>query len=103
LEAPDRVPAPRGGEGAIKVVVTRLDGGESAMELRAVAVPAGLSLEPVTVRAGGTLADVKFKAAGQSAVTIVLEGRVGDRILGRTHPIVLDPKCERQSEKRECR
>jgi hypothetical protein len=90
LEAPDRVPAPRGGEGAIKVVVTRLDGGESAMELRAVAVPAGLSLEPVTVRAGGTLADVKFKAAGQSAVAVVLEGRIGDRILGRTHPIVLD-------------
>jgi hypothetical protein len=90
MDVPDRVPAPRGKPGTVKVVVTRLDGGDAPLELRAVQVPAGLVLAPVTVQAGATLADVPFTASAEAPVTIVLEGVAAGRVLGRSHPIVLD-------------
>jgi hypothetical protein len=89
MDVPDRVSAQPGKPGTIKVVVTRLDESDAPLQLRALQLPAGLVLEPVTIPAGVTLADVRFTAAAAPA-SLVLEGVVAGRVLGRTHPIVID-------------
>jgi hypothetical protein len=93
MDVPDRVPAPRGKTGVVKVVVTRLDGGDVPMQLRLTEIPAGVTLEPVTVQPGGTLADVPFKSSAEKPVTIVIEGVAAGKVLGRSHPILLDPNA----------
>src|SRR5262245_20303065 len=90
MDAPDRVTAARDKPGSVKVVITRLDGGEAPLELRGVEVGAGLVLEPATVPAGATLADVRFTASGGSPASFVLEGVADGRVLGRLHPVVVD-------------
>jgi hypothetical protein len=94
MDVPDRLPASRGKPGAVKVIITRLDGSEEPMQLRAIEVPAGLVLKPVTVQAGVTLADIPFTASSDAPVSIVLEGAVGGRVLGRSHPIVIDTSAK---------
>src|SRR5262249_17531956 len=69
MDVPDRIPAPRGKPGAVKVVLTRLDGADTQLQLRAVEIPEGLTLAPFTVT-GNTLADVPFTLAAEKAVTI---------------------------------
>lgn len=90
LGAPDRVSAPMGGEGTIQVVVTRLDDGTAPLELRPAETPEGLVIEPVTVRSGGTLADVKVAASAKGPFSIILEGKTEGKLLGRSHPIIID-------------
>jgi hypothetical protein len=70
-------------------VVTRLDNGDAPLQLRAVQLPAGLVLEPVTVSPGATLVDVPFIAAA-GPVSLVLEGVAAGNVLGKTHPISID-------------
>ena len=89
LDVPDRVAAPRG-KGTVKVVITRLDDGKAPLELHAVNAPAGVVVEPATVQPGGTLADLKVTAPADAPVTIVLEGTTAGKVLGRTHPILID-------------
>jgi len=89
LDVPDRVAAP-GGKGTVKVVITRLDDGKAALELHAVNPPAGVVVESVTIPAGGTLADVKVIASTAAPVTIVLEGATAGKVLGKSHPILID-------------
>jgi hypothetical protein len=89
MDVPDRISAQPGKPGTFKVVVTRLDDGDAPLQLRAVQLPAGMVLHPVTVPAGATLVDVQFTAAAGPAA-VVLEGVVAGTVLGRTHPIAID-------------
>ena len=91
LGVPDRVNAPKGKPGTIPVVITRLDDGEAPLELHVIQAPAGVTVETVTVRPGGTLADIKVTAAIEKPVSIVLEAVTGGKVIGRSHPIVVDP------------
>jgi len=91
LGVPDRVNASKGKPGSISVVVTRLDGGEAPMELRVVQAPAGVTVEPVEVRPGGTLAEIKVTAAIEKPVSIILEAFTAGKLIGQSHPIVIDP------------
>ncbi len=91
LGVPDRVNAPKGKPGTIPVVVTRLDDGDAPLELHVIQAPAGVTVETATVRPGGTLADIKVTAAIEKPVSIVLEAVTGGKVIGRSHPIVVDP------------
>src|SRR5262249_23572516 len=91
LGVPDRTPAPKGKPATIPVVITRLDGGEAPLELRVLKLPDGVTVEPVTVRPGGTLADVKINASLDKAIPVVLEASTAGKVIGQSHPIVLDP------------
>jgi len=71
-------------------VITRLDDGKAPLELHAVNAPGGVVVEPATIQAGGTLADVRVTAPADAPVTIVLEGTTGGRVLGKSHPILID-------------
>ena len=88
LDVPDRVSAAPGKPGSIKVVVTRLDGGDGPMQLRA-AQSSGVAIEPATVPAGATLADILFTGP-EKPTSVVLEGVAGGVVLGKTHPIIID-------------
>jgi hypothetical protein len=90
LGVPDRVSTSMGGEETIQVVVTRLDDGTAPLELRPAEIPEGLLIEPVTVRPGGTLADVKVAASANGPFSIILEGKTEGKLLGRSHPITID-------------
>ena len=91
LGVPDRVNAPKGKPGTIPVVITRLDGGEAPLELRVIQAPAGLKVETVTVRPGGTLADIRVAAEIEKPVSIVLEAFTAGKLIGQSHAIVIDP------------
>ena len=93
LDVPDQIAAPAGEETRIPVVITRLDNGTEPLELRAVNLPEGVSVEPATVRAGVTLSDLKVMSKSGAAAKIVLEGVVAGKTLGTSHPIVIDPKA----------
>jgi hypothetical protein len=93
MDVPDRAPAPRGKPGTLKVILTRLDGGETPIQLQAVDAPEGLTLGPVTVQAGSTLADVPFTLSAEKAVKIVIEAVSAGKVLARSHPVVLDPNA----------
>jgi hypothetical protein len=90
LDVPDRVSAPKGRQGIIKVVITRLDGGKAPLDLHALNT-AGVAVEPAVVPPGGTLADVKVTTSSEAPVVIVLEATTEGRVLGKSHPIVIDP------------
>jgi hypothetical protein len=92
LEVPDRISA-AGGKGTIKVVITRLDSGKDPLELQTVGSPAGVVVEPAVVAAGGTLAEIHVTAPSPGPVSIVLQGKTNGQVLGRSHPIVIDPKA----------
>ncbi len=91
LGVPDRVNAPKGKPGTIPVVITRLDDGEAPLELRVMQAPAGVKVEAATVRPGGTLADIHVAAEIEKPVSIVLEAVTGGKVIGQSHPIVVDP------------
>lgn len=91
LDVPDRVSASRGKPGSIKVVVTRLDEGKAPLELRAANAPGGVVVEPATLQPGGTLVELKVSASIESPASIVLEGTTAGKVLGRSHPILIDP------------
>jgi len=97
LEVPDRTTVPPGGEATVQVVVSRLDGGESPLELRAVNVPEGISIESVTIRPGATLADMKItaKAGGPGPLSAIIEGVAEGKVLGRTRPLEIEVRAGR--------
>ncbi len=90
FDAPDRVAARPSNQGTVKLVVTRLDGGSAPLEIHASSSPAGVSVESVTVAAGTTLAEVKVTASAEMPGSIVLEGVSAGKVLGRSHPILVD-------------
>jgi hypothetical protein len=101
LETPERTTIPPTGEGALQIVISRLDGGSSPLELRPVNLSAGLVIEPVTVRAGSTLADLKIAATGKGPFSAIIEGVAGGKVLARSHPIEIEMRANRsRSEER---
>jgi hypothetical protein len=72
----------RAGLGKLTVILTRLDdgGGELVID--------GDGVAPVVVPAGVTRAEVVFTKPGE----IVLNGRVGARVLGRSAPVLVEGK-----------
>ena len=76
------------------MVITRLDGGDAPLEVRVIEAPAGVTVETVTVRPGGTLADIKVTAEIEKPATIVLQARTAERRIGQSHRIVVDPAAQ---------
>ncbi len=72
----------RAGLGKLTVILTRLDDGGGDLVIE------GDGVAPVVVAAGVTRAEVVFTKAGE----IVLNGRVGDRVLGRSAPVRVEGK-----------
>lgn len=72
----------RAGLGKLTVILTRLDETDGDLVID------GDGVAPVTVPAGVTRAEVVFTRAGE----IVLNGRVGGRVLGRSAPVRVEGK-----------
>jgi hypothetical protein len=72
----------RAGLGKLTVILTRLDEGGGDLVID------GDGVAPVVVAAGVTRAEVEFTRAGE----IVLNGRVGARVLGRSAPVLVEGK-----------
>ncbi len=72
----------RTGLGKLTVILTRLDDGGEDLVID------GDGVAPVVVAAGVTRAEVVFTKPGE----IVLNGRVGDRVLGRSAPVRVEGK-----------
>jgi hypothetical protein len=99
LEVPDRISVPANGEETVQIIISRFDEGTAPLELKAAALPEGLSIDPVTVRPGATLADLKVAASGKGPFTVVLEGSSDGKVLGQSHPIAVQiggPRSARQ-------
>ena len=95
FEAPERTTVPPGGEATLQLVVTRLDNGEAPLELRAVDSPAGLMIEPNTIRPGATQASLKISASGPGPYSVMIEGVADGKVLGRTAPISVEVRAGR--------
>jgi len=89
LTAPDRVAVAPGKSARVKVVVARMDDGSQPLEIGAEPT-AGVAVEPVTVAAGGTLADLMVTNSAEGAGRFTLVGKVAGKTIGRSHPIVID-------------
>jgi hypothetical protein len=95
LEAPERTTIPPTREATVQVVVTRLDGGSTPLELRPAKLSDGLAIEPVAVRPGATLADLKVTAAGAGPFSAIIEGVAGGKVIGRSHPVEFEIRAGR--------
>jgi hypothetical protein len=95
LETPERVTIRPAGDAAVQVVVNRMDGGTSPLELRPTKMSAGLSIEPKTVQPGATLADLRVRASGPGPFSAIIEGTADGRVLGRSHPIEFEVRAGR--------
>jgi hypothetical protein len=84
------VTAGPGKPGEIRVIVNRLDEGESPLEIVA-ETPAGITVEPATVPPSTTVATLRVTSSASDAASIVLIGRTEGKQLGRSHPIVVAP------------
>jgi hypothetical protein len=81
------------GAASFTAIVTRLDEGSVLpLELTLEAAGEGLTLEPVEVPANATRAEVKLRGSRQAVGEFVLVGRVGGRVVGKSHPITVRSK-----------
>jgi hypothetical protein len=90
LSTPDKVTAGPGKPGEIRVIVNRLDDGESPLEIVA-ETPAGITVEPATVPPSTTVATLQVTSSANDPATIVLIGKTEGKQLGKSHPIVVAP------------
>jgi hypothetical protein len=88
LGTPDKVAVAAGKSGSIKVVVTRLDEDTAPLEIAAEG-PDGIVVEPATVQAGTTLAELKVTSSAVRPATVVLIGKSAGKVLGKSNPIVI--------------
>ena len=91
LTTPNRVTVALGKSAKMNVVIARMDDGNQPLEIGA-EPEAGLTVAPVTVAPGGTLAEIEVtnSAAGPKSLTLV--GKVGGKAIGYSHPITIDDK-----------
>ena len=75
------------------MIVTRLDGGSGPIEIAAEA-PEGVVVEPATVKDGATVTELKVTTSAKRAAPVVLIAKTGGKLLGKSHPIVIDPSGE---------
>jgi hypothetical protein len=95
LGIPDQTTVPPDGESTVQVVITRLDGGDGPLELRPVDLTEGLAIEPVTVRPGATLADLKISVAGKGPFSAIIEGVSDGKVLARSHQLEIEVRAAR--------
>jgi hypothetical protein len=75
------------GRAKLTVIVTRLDGVEAPLELAIEAAAEGLQLKGKPLAVGETRAEVELEAAEKAPGMVVIAGRVGGVVVGRSHPI----------------
>jgi len=91
LGVPDRVGVPKGKPGTIRVIVNRFDDSRAPLELAADEAPPGFIIEPAIVQPGMTVGELKVTTTAEKPATIVLVGKTGGKVLGKSHPIVISP------------
>jgi len=90
LSAADKVNVVPSKPSSIKVLVDRFD--ESSLPLEIYAeTPGGVVVEPATIDGSTTTAVVKVTSLVDRPVSVVLLGKANGRVLGKSHPIVIDP------------
>jgi hypothetical protein len=82
---------------SIKVLVNRFDESGAPLEIVGQA-PAGVTVEPATIRGSATTADVKVTSSLERPVAVVLIGKAEGKLLGRSHPILIDPSRKSASQ-----
>jgi len=97
LSAADKVTVARGKAASIKVLVDRFDAGNVPLEIAAEA-PKGVVVEPATVQGSATTAVVKVTSTMDHPASVILLGKAGGRLLGKSHPIVIDPSGKAASQ-----
>jgi len=97
LSAADKVTVAPGKAGSIKVLVDRFDASNVPIEIAAVA-PSGIVVEPAMVQGSATTAVVKVTSLVDRPASVVLVGKADGRLLGKSHPIVIDPSGKTASE-----
>jgi hypothetical protein len=97
LSAADKVNVAAGKAASIKVLVDRFDAGNVPLEIAADA-PSGISVEPAIVEGSATTAIVKVTSTMDHPASVVLLGKANGRLLGKSHPIVIDPSGKTMSQ-----
>lgn len=87
LGVPKTLSMNKNGEAKFSAIVTRLDEGAEPLELTLEAAADGLVVEPVSVPASSTRADVKLRASATAPGDFVLVGKVNGAVLGKSHPV----------------
>lgn len=90
LSAADKINVTPGKPASIKVLVDRFDETGAQLEIAAEA-PSGVVVEPAVVNGSATTANVKVTSSVDRPVAVVLLARADGKLLGRSHPIVIDP------------
>jgi len=97
LSAADKVTVAPGKAASFKVLVDRFDAGTVPLEIAAEA-PNGVVVEPATVQGSATTTVVKVTSTMDHAASVVLVGKANGRLLGKSHPIVIDPSGKTASQ-----
>ncbi len=97
LSAADKVTVAGGKAASIKVLVDRFDAGNVPLEIAAEA-PSGIVVEPATVQGSATTVVVKVTSTMDHPASVVLVGKADGRLLGKSHPIVIDPSGKTASQ-----
>jgi len=97
LSAADKVTVVPGKAASIKVLVDRFDAGNVPLEIAAEA-PGGIIVEPATVQGSATTTVVKVTSTVNRPASVVLVGKADGRLLGKSHPIVIDPTGKTASQ-----
>ena len=97
LSAADKVNVTAGKVASIKVLVDRFDAGNIPIEIAAEA-PKGISVEPAIVQGSATTTVVKVTSTIDHPASIVLVGKTDGRLLGKSHPIIIDPSGKTASQ-----
>ena len=92
LTTPDKLAVAPGKSGNIKVVIARFDETKAPLDLASAAPVDGLTIEPLTVPAGATIAQVTVTNRNATPTLVSLTGRSEGRLLGKSNPILIDPK-----------
>ena len=75
----------------------RFDAGNASLEIAAEA-PNGVVVEPATVQGSATTAVVKVTSTMDRPASVILVGKADGRLLGKSHPIVIDPSGKTASQ-----
>ncbi len=90
FDTPDKISVTPGQPGTIRAIVARLDEGNGPLEVSAL-TPDGVVVEPVIVKDGATVATLTVTSSADHPVSVVLAGKANGKLLGKSHPIVIDP------------
>ena len=98
FETPESLSLAPGQSDRIKVVVTRLDQGSGPIEISAESTTGGVTVEPVTIAANATLAQMPITRKGDREGRVVLVASSEGKVLGKSHPIAIETPKESKIE-----